>query len=318
MIRHPQLIVRPLATKLRHVPVRRRQIALLAVIAVGAASSAVASSVSTAERRTANAIRGSLLVASDHGIYRRYANGTLKQLTTTPEDYFPSWSGDGTQIAFVRYPTDLRERSCRLFAMNSDGSALHQVGDVKTDCSGAGWGPGARQLVFGGAPPGGNNATLWIVNVDGTGLRLLLRGRGANPEGAHPSWSPDGRTIAFGWTAGRLNGLLAIPPDGSGLHALVKPRPKHFDMFAQPTWSHDGKRLVFVHVDFEANGPARKIVTASASGAHRHTPHACHTTPARPASPVGRRTARWSPSRAYALGKAASGQSPAAEGGGRF
>ncbi len=155
--------------------------------------------------------------------------------------------------------------------MNSDGTGVRQVGDVKTDCSGAGWGRGDSQLAFGGAPPGGNNATVWVVNADGSGLRRLLRGRGANREGAHPSWSPDSRTIVFGWTASRVNGLLAIRLDGSGLHALVKPRPKHFDVFAQPMWSRDGTRLVFVHVDFEANGPTRKIVTASARGAHRHT-----------------------------------------------
>ena len=244
---------------------------LLGVIAVAAGSSAAASSGTALDARKAQAIRGSILVASDHGIYRRYPNGALKQVTTSPNDYFPAWSRDGTQIAFVRYPTDVRERYCRRVVVNSDGQGLRHVGDVKTDCSRAGWGPGDRQLVFGGAPPGGNHATLWVVNIDGSRLRLVFRGRGANPEGAHPSWSPDGHTIVFGWTASHVNGLLAIRPDGSGVHALVKPRPNHFDVFTQPTWSRDGKRLVFIHVDFDTTGPTRKIVTASVRGRHRHT-----------------------------------------------
>src|SRR5204863_2655776 len=152
--------------------------------------------------------------------------------TTNADDRFPVWSRDGTQAAFERFafPGD----SCPLFVMNSDGSGAHQVGQVVTDCSGASWGPSGRQLVFGGAPALANNATLWLVNVDGTGLRRLLRGRGANPEGTHPAWSPDGSTIVFGWTASRLNGLLAIRPDGSGLHALVKPPPRYTVAFAQP------------------------------------------------------------------------------------
>src|SRR4030095_8694120 len=51
---------------------------------------------------------GSILVASDRGIFRRYSNGKLTQLTKDANDQFPAWSRDGTQIAFVRYPVDLR------------------------------------------------------------------------------------------------------------------------------------------------------------------------------------------------------------------
>jgi WD40-like Beta Propeller Repeat len=151
--------------------------------------------------------------------------------------------------------------------VKSDGRGLHRVGRVVTDCSGTSWGPGDRRLVFGGGPAHANKATLWVVNVDGTGARRLLFGRGANFEGTHPAWSPDGRTIAFGWTASHLGGLLAIRPDGSGLHALVKPRHGHVDAFTQPTWSRDGRRLTFVHV-----GPrcgARMIVVASSQGGDR-------------------------------------------------
>jgi Tol biopolymer transport system component len=243
-------------------------VSVLVAITAGLAPGAVAWHSAPSSDR-AGSVRGSILVATDRGLFRRYPNGKLTQLTTNANDQFPAWSRDGTQIAFVRYPVDLRERFCRLFLINSDGTRLHQVGDVKADCSGASWGPGDRQLAFGGAPPYGNNATLWVVNVDGTGARRLLRGRGANPEGTHPAWSPDGRTIVFGWTASHLNGLLAIRPDGSGLRALVKPRPRHVDVFAQPMWSRDGRRLAFVHLDFETR--TRKIVTATARGSRRHT-----------------------------------------------
>ena len=247
---------------------RAAAVSVLIAITVGLAPGAVALR-SPHNSTRAGTVRGSILVASDRGLFRRYSNGALKQLTTSANDSFPAWSRDGTQVSFVRYPLDLRERFCRLFIVNSDGTGLHQVGEVKTDCSGASWGPGDRQLVFGGAPWGGNNATLWVVNVDGTGLRRLLRGRGANPEGTHPSWSPDGRTIVFGWTASHPRGLLAMRPDGSDLHALVKPRPRHFNVFTQPLWSRDGKRLVFVHVDFDTR--TRRIVTATARGSRLHT-----------------------------------------------
>jgi Tol biopolymer transport system component len=154
--------------------------------------------------------------------------------------------------------------------MNSDGSDLHQVGRVATDCSGASWGPNDDRLVFGGGPPGTNGATLRVVNRNGTGLRTLLRGRYANPPeaGAHPTWSPDGRTIVFGWSASPVSGLLALRPDGTHLRALVRPRPRRGDLFAQPSWSRDGKRLAFFHVDSIAR--TRTITVSTSSGLRRH------------------------------------------------
>jgi Tol biopolymer transport system component len=236
------------------------------VIAITAVSTSCAATRSSAPNSSsAQTVRGSFLVASDHGLLRRFPNGKLMQLTTGARDSFPAWSRDGTQIAFVRHGCPYNR--CPLFVMKSDGSGVHRVGRVVTDCSGVSWGPGDRRLVFGGGPANENNATLWVVNVDGTGARRLLSGRGANLEGTHPAWSPDGRTIAFGWTASRLSGLLAIRPDGTGLHALVKPRRGHVDALSQPAWSRDGRRLAFARTDFGA--PTRMIVVASAQGGDR-------------------------------------------------
>jgi hypothetical protein len=176
---------------------RRLRLALLAAIAAASSSSAGALSQAPPDVTLVGAVRGSILVADNRGIYRRYAGGALKQLTSTAAsqyDLYPAWSRAGTRIAFERIT--LPHKSCPLMVMNSDGSDLHQVAQVTTDCSGASWGPNDDQLVFVSGPQFGNGASLRIVNLDGTGLRNLLRGRGANPAGTHPTWSPDGRTIA--------------------------------------------------------------------------------------------------------------------------
>ncbi len=220
------------------------QLALLAAIAAVISSSPGALSQAAPHAHLVRAVRGSILVSA-LSIYRRDGSGALKQLThvTGDEvDIYPTWSRAQTRIAFERWSSTAH--GCPLMVMNSDGSDLHRIGRVATDCSGASWGPNDDRLVFGGGPPG---ATLRIVKVNGTGLRTLLRARYTNPEdGTHPSWSPDGRTIVFGWSASRPSGLDAIGADGSHLRALVKPRTRQGDVLAYPNWSRDGKRLAFV------------------------------------------------------------------------
>jgi Tol biopolymer transport system component len=204
-------------------------------------------------------------------LYRRYPDGRLERLTT--DGRAPAWSRDGRRIAFVRSGSTPGSSVCPLFVMNSDGSNVRRVGQANTDCSGVSWGPGDRQIVFGGGVPKHIGMGLWIVNTDGSGLRQLRAGRGAT-EGIHPAWSPNGRTIVFAWTGrsphpwGRL---AAVRPDGTGYRVLVKPRAgAHDDELISPAWSRDGKRLAYVRVDHRLGRARRTIEVADARGAHRH------------------------------------------------
>jgi Tol biopolymer transport system component len=58
------------------------------------------------------------------------------------------------------------------------------------------WGPDGRQLAFEAYPPlqqSVGNSRIWVVRVDGTGLRPLTPG----PVDRSPAWSPDGQWIAY-------------------------------------------------------------------------------------------------------------------------
>lgn len=219
----------------------------------------------------------------------RSTSGQLTRLTTDFRDQLPVWSRDGKRIAFLRRGSDIDR--CALFVMNADGSDVHQVGNVETDCSRVSWGPRDRKIAFGGVGAQGS-MDLWIVNANGSGLNRLRAGRGAT-EGIHPAWSPSGRWIAFGWTGrsphpwGRL---AAIRPDGSGYHVLVKPRAGHDeDEITYPAWSRDGKRLAYVQVEHRPGHAGRTLEVADSLGRHRRA--LAHL----PYNPTGQGAPSWSP-----------------------
>jgi Tol biopolymer transport system component len=86
---------------------------------------------------------------------------------------------------------------------------------------------GGERVVFAGRKAGSTRTSIYVVSVDGTGLKLLAV-NGSNPVG-----SPDGRWIGFQ----RAGAIWLMHPDGSDQHRLTKG--------SDPCFSPDGKQLVF-------------------------------------------------------------------------
>jgi hypothetical protein len=63
---------------------------------------------------------------------------------------------------------------------------------VATDSGGADWSPDSNEIVYGMSGTG-----IYVVNRDGTGTRLLHASDAGNVSEYDPSWSPDGRSLAF-------------------------------------------------------------------------------------------------------------------------
>jgi Tol biopolymer transport system component len=96
---------------------------------------------------------------------------------------------------------------------------------------------------------------IWLMNPDGTGQRLLTRGR-------HFAWSPDGRRIAFHRAAKNgFRDLYVINRDGGGLRRIVE-RLSVGDL----TWSPDGRQIAFSGYFGKGFGKPVAIYTVDTDG----------------------------------------------------
>lgn len=92
------------------------------------------------------------------------------------------------------------------------------------------WEPSGQQLAFSRR----NTLSLWDANSLEVNPLASMDALGS------PTWSPDGGTIAVGFTEGEQSGLLFVNP-ANGSQAKLE-----LGMFAnQPIWSPDGKWLLF-------------------------------------------------------------------------
>ena len=120
--------------------------------------------------------------------------------------------------------------------------------------------PGANGLVayvkHGPACPAPECAdALWVSALDGTRARRLKVSKTRVSAFFHPTWSPDGRMIAFfDYTGGGVQGDPRRPPrwyelwvvnaDGSARTRLLDPT-KRFHRRLRPSWTSDSRELTF-------------------------------------------------------------------------
>ena len=97
----------------------------------------------------------------------------------------------------------------------------------------------ARMLVF--AAGRGWNSDLYLIRADGTGLRRLTRSPLREDT---PTWSPDGKKIAFRvWSPSRDDEeIFVMNADGSDRHDVSRD-PDAVDR--SPAWSPDGRSIAF-------------------------------------------------------------------------
>jgi tol-pal system beta propeller repeat protein TolB len=139
------------------------------------------------------------------GIWIMNANGDDPHPITKHNDIDPTWSPDGTLIAFASSRSGTRQ----LFTMQADGSNIRQVTNLNEMGGRSTWSPDGTKLAFYAGPADGHN--IYVINLDGTGLVQLTQGG----DNLGPSWSPDGNWIAFTSFRDGNNEIYLMHPDGT-------------------------------------------------------------------------------------------------------
>jgi Tol biopolymer transport system component len=138
-----------------------------------------------------------------------------------------------------------RDGDSELFAMHPDGTGRRRVTRNRVEDFFPVVSPDGAKIAFVSSRSGDDD--IYAMNRDGTGLRPLTR-NGTTADGAPiqdeaPSWSPDGRLIAFASNRAGQFEIYVMRADGTHVRRLTRTGPQVTDTI--PAWSPDGRLIAF-------------------------------------------------------------------------
>ncbi|MES2075090.1 MAG: Tol-Pal system beta propeller repeat protein TolB [Pseudomonadota bacterium] len=145
----------------------------------------------------------------------------------------PSWSPDGTKVAYVSF----EQKKPVVYVQNLITRARTVVANEKGSNSAPSWSPDGGKLAVALSKDG--HTQVYTVNADGSGLRRASNSNGIDTE---PQWSADGQSIYF--TSDRSGGPQVYRMNAGGGDAKRVTFGGSYNI--SPRISSDGKTLAFI------------------------------------------------------------------------
>lgn len=157
----------------------------------------------------------------------------------------PSWSPDGTRIAFADSVMK------KAYVIDVDGRNLREVLDSADQPV---WSPDGQRLAYVVLDANRQGVGLAVARADGSGQQLLAKGNVLSP-----AWAPNGSTIAFTRRLGATSQIELIEPDGTDDRVLATGALN----WPGPLWSPDGDAIAY--------GGSTGVVVVAPDGTNERT-----------------------------------------------
>ena len=141
----------------------------------------------------------------------------------------PSWSPDGSHIAFVSE----RDGDADIYVMDAQGVSIVQLTYDPTTDELPAWSPDSSRIAF--ASDRGGDSDIYVMDADGSNVVQLTH----DPEyDSAPAWSPDGDRIAFHSYRDGDADIYVMNADGSNVVQLTLDQPVSYDLLSPEGYFH--------------------------------------------------------------------------------